>query len=167
LIAARRRRNVRADCGQKQPNREAQMSVAHILAAKGGEVVTTQPHRTLTEVIELLASRGIGAVVVADAARKVLGIISERDIVRAVAAGGAAALGEPASRHMTAKVFTVTESTPIDRVMETMTAGRFRHVPVLDDDKLIGLVSIGDVVKYRVNEIETEHRALRDYIATA
>ena len=143
------------------------MSVAHILATKGGDVVTTQPHRTLVEVIELLASKGIGAVVVADAARTVLGIISERDIVRALAAGGEHALGEPVSRHMTAKVFTVTENTAIDSVMETMTAGRFRHVPVVDNDKLIGLVSIGDVVKYRVNEIETEHRALRDYIATA
>jgi CBS domain-containing protein len=143
------------------------MSVAHILADKGGDVVTTQPHRTLMEVVELLSNKGIGAVVVADAARNVLGIISERDIMRALAAGGAAVLGEAASRYMTAKVFTVTEKTPIHSVMETMTAGRFRHVPVLSEGKLIGLVSIGDVVKYHVNEIETEHRALRDYIATA
>jgi CBS domain-containing protein len=143
------------------------MSVAQILAAKGRDVVTTEPHRTLLEAAQLLSSKGIGAVVVADAARNVLGILSERDIVRAVGAGGAGALGDAVSRHMTAKVFTVSEDTAIDVVMQTMTDGRFRHVPVIADGKLAGLVSIGDVVKYRVNEIESEHRALRDYIATA
>ena len=143
------------------------MSVAQILAAKGRDVVTTQPHRTLMEVVELLANKGIGAVVVSDAGKNVLGIISERDVMRALGASGADALGEAVSRHMTAKVFTVTEDTPIDRVMQTMTEGRFRHVPVVANGKLIGLVSIGDVVKHHVNEIESEHRALRDYIATA
>jgi CBS domain-containing protein len=143
------------------------MSVAQILAAKGRDVVTTQPHRTLMEAVELLSSKGIGAVVVADAGKNVLGIISERDIMRAIAATGASALGESVSRHMTAKVFTVTEDTAIDSVMQTMTNGRFRHVPVVSDGKLIGLVSIGDVVKHHVSEIETEHRALREYIATA
>ncbi|WP_158815918.1 CBS domain-containing protein [Methylocapsa sp. S129] len=143
------------------------MSVAQILAAKGGDVITTQPHRTLMEAVELLASKGIGAVVVADAGKNVLGILSERDIMRAIGARGASALTEAVSRHMTAKVFTVTEDTAIDSVMETMTNGRFRHVPVVSNGKLIGLVSIGDVVKHHVNEIETEHRALRDYIATA
>jgi CBS domain-containing protein len=143
------------------------MSVAQILAAKGRDVVTTQPHRTLMEVVELLASKGIGAVVVADAAKNVLGIISERDVMRALGAGGPGALNEAVSRHMTAKVFTVSEDTPIDSVMQTMTTGRFRHVPVVADGRLIGLVSIGDVVKHHVNEIESEHRALRDYIATA
>jgi CBS domain-containing protein len=142
-------------------------TVAHILADKGDDVVTTQPHRTLMEVVELLSNKGIGAVVVADAAKNVLGIISERDVVRALASGGSNVLSESTSKYMTAKVFTVTEKTPIHSVMETMTAGRFRHVPVLRDGKLIGLVSIGDVVKHHVNEIETEHRALRDYIATA
>ena len=143
------------------------MSVAQILAAKGRDVVTTQPHRTLMEAAELLSSRGIGAVVVADAANNVFGILSERDIVRAIGTAGASALAEAVSRHMTAKVFTVTEETAIDSVMETMTRGRFRHVPVVADGKLVGLVSIGDVVKFHVNEIESEHRALRDYIATA
>ena len=143
------------------------MSVAQILAAKGRDVVTTQPHRTLMEAAELLSSRGIGAVVVTDAGNNVFGILSERDIVRAIGAGGAGALGEAVSRHMTAKVFTVTEDTAIDSVMETMTNGRFRHVPVVANGKLVGLVSIGDVVKFHVNEIENEHRALRDYIATA
>ena len=143
------------------------MSVAQILSSKGREVVTTQPHRTLMEVVTLLSSKGIGAVVVADAGKNVLGIISERDIMRAIGATGAAALNEAVSRHMTAKVFTVTEDTAIDSGMETMTNGRFRHVPVVSNGQLIGLVSIGDVVKHHINEIETEHRALRDYIATA
>jgi len=143
------------------------MTVARILGDKGREVITTQPQRTLLEVIELLAGRGIGAVVVSDAARSVLGIISERDIVRAIGANGSGALGEPVSRHMTAKVTTVTEDTLIHSVMETMTHGRFRHMPVVEGDKLIGLISIGDVVKHHVNEIESEKQALTDYIATA
>jgi CBS domain-containing protein len=143
------------------------MSVAQILAVKGRDVVTTEPHRTLLETARLLSSKAIGAVVIVDAADTVFGILSERDIVRAISAGGVGALGEPVSRHMTAKVFTVTEDMAIDDVMQTMTDRRFRHVPVVADGKLAGLVSIGDVVKFHVNEIESEHRALRDYIATA
>jgi CBS domain-containing protein len=143
------------------------MTVARILGDKGRDVITTQPHRTLLEVIELLAGKGIGAVVVSDAARSVLGIISERDIVRAIGANGAAALGEPVSKHMTAKVSTVTEDTTIHNVMETMTDGRFRHMPVTERGRLIGLISIGDVVKHHVSEIEGEQRALREYIASA
>jgi len=142
------------------------MTVARILATKGRDVVTTQPHRTLLEVAQLLGDKGIGAVVVADPTRHVLGIISERDIIRAVSRDGAAALDHAVSKHMTAKVFTVSEDTPVEKVMETMTNGRFRHVPVTTDGALIGLVSIGDGVKYHVNEIEAEHRALRDYITT-
>jgi CBS domain-containing protein len=143
------------------------MSVARILATKGRDVVTTQPHRTLLEVVQLLGEKGIGAVVVADPNRRVLGIISERDVIRALSHDGPAALDHAVSKHMTAKVFTVSEDTPVERVMETMTHGRFRHVPVTVDGLLVGLVSIGDVVKYHVNEIENEHRALRDYITTA
>ncbi len=142
------------------------MSVARILIAKGRNVVVTQPHRTLREVSALLTEHGIGAVVVTGAEGSVLGIISERDIVRAVAQGPSA-LEEPASRHMTAEVVTVRESDSIDSVMDTMTAGRFRHVPVIEGGKLVGIVSIGDVVKHRVAAIETEHRALREYIASA
>jgi len=87
--------------------------------------------------------------------------------VRAIGAGGASALGEAVSKHMTVKVSTVTEDTAIDSVMQTMTNGRFRHMPIVADGKLVGLISIGDVVKHHVNEIESEHRALREYIATA
>jgi CBS domain-containing protein len=143
------------------------MSVAQILRDKGRDVVTTQPHQTLMEAAQLLAEKGIGAVVVSDLSRRVLGILSERDIVRAIARNGAGALDQSVSKYMTQKVFTVAEDTPVDTVMETMTNGRFRHVPVTTDGQLVGLVSIGDVVKHHVNEIESEHRALKDYIATA
>jgi CBS domain-containing protein len=143
------------------------MTVARILAEKGREVATTQPHRSLKEVIELLAARGIGAVVVADASMAVLGILSERDVVRVLAQYGAHALDDPVSRYMTPKVTTVTSAETIDHVMETMTEGRFRHLPVVEDGRLIGIVSIGDVVKRHVSQLDTERQALREYIATA
>jgi CBS domain-containing protein len=143
------------------------MIVARILQEKGCDVLTTQPHRTLKEVVTLLAAKGVGAVVVSDPTMAVLGIISERDVIRAIAAHGAAALDDPVSRHMTPKVVTVTESDTIDHVMTTMTNGRFRHVPVVENGRLAGIVSIGDVVKRHVNDLDSERRALRDYIATA
>jgi len=143
------------------------MTVAMILAAKGRHVTTTQPHRTLQEVAALLVEKHIGAVIVTGEGGQVLGILSERDIVRAVGANGAAALLDAVSKHMTNKVTTTTEDAAIDHVMETMTAGRFRHVPVLANDRLVGVVSIGDVVKHRLESIETEHKALREYIASA
>ena len=143
------------------------MTVARILGEKGREVFTTQPHRTLREVVELLAAKGVGAVVVADASMSVLGILSERDVVRVIAQHGAAALDDQVSRHMTPKVTTVTRDSTIDHVMQTMTEGRFRHLPVVEDGRLIGIVSIGDVVKRHVNALDTERQALREYIATA
>ena len=143
------------------------MTVARILAVKGRDVFTTQPHRTLWETAQLLASKSIGALVVAGADGAVLGIISERDIVRALAEIGAAALDDAVSRHMTCEVFTTTSGACINDLMERMTHSRFRHVPVIEDERLAGLISIGDVVKHRIAEIETEHRALCDYIATA
>ncbi len=143
------------------------MTVARILSEKGREVFTTQPHRTLKEVVDLLASKGVGAVVVSDASMSVLGILSERDVVRVIAQYGAAALDDPVSRHMTAKVITLTRGDTIDHVMQTMTEGRFRHVPVVEDGRLIGIISIGDVVKRHVNMIDSERQALREYIATA
>ncbi len=143
------------------------MTVARILAEKGREVFTTQPHRTLKEVVELLVAKGVGAVVVADASMSVLGILSERDVVRVIAKHGAAALDDQVSRHMTPKVTTVTRDSTIDHVMQTMTEGRFRHLPVVEDGRLIGIVSIGDVVKRHVNALDTERQALREYISTA
>ena len=97
----------------------------------------------------------------------VLGILSERDVVRVIAQNGAAALDDQVSRHMTPKVTTVTRDDTIDHVMQTMTEGRFRHVPVVEDGRLVGIISIGDVVKRHVNMIDSERQALREYIATA
>ena len=134
------------------------MTVARILAEKGRDVFTTQPHRTLKEVIELLAEKGVGAVVVSDASLSVLGIVSERDVVRVLAKHGASALDDPVSRYMTPKVITATRDDSIDHVMQTMTTGRFRHVPVVEEGRLIGIISIGDVVKRQVNALDSERR---------
>jgi CBS domain-containing protein len=143
------------------------VTVASILAAKGRDVITTAPHRTLTETAELLIARNVGAVVVLNEHGRVVGIISERDIVRAVGAKGAAALSEPVSKHMSALVVTAHENDQIHAAMEKMTAERHRHLPVMEGEKLVGIVSIGDVVKHRLEQIEGEHRAMREYIATA
>ena len=143
------------------------MNVEHILSEKGHEVVTIAPHLTLAEAARALSQHRIGAVVVSDPGQPVLGILSERDIVRAVAANGAAALEEPVSRYMTAEVVTCTTRSAINDLMETMTTGKFRHVPIVENGRLVGIVSIGDIVKFRVAEIERESEALREYIATA
>jgi CBS domain-containing protein len=142
-------------------------TVARILDDKGRDVFTTQPHRTLKEVVELLAAKGVGAVVISDASSSVLGILSERDVVRVMARHGASALDDPVSHHMTPKVTTVTRDDTIEHLMQTMTAGRFRHLPVVDGGRLIGIISIGDVVKRHVNALDSERQALREYIATA
>lgn len=143
------------------------MNVAQILGNKGRDVVSVQPHRTLAETIRTLGERRIGAVVVTGADGNLLGILSERDVIRAMAEGGAAALEHPVSRVMTGKVVTCRNETSVDELMEIMTVGRFRHVPVVENNRIIGIVSIGDVVKHRVAEIEAESRAMRDYIAMA
>jgi CBS domain-containing protein len=143
------------------------MSVANILAHKGRDVQTIQPHRTLAEAARILAERRIGAAVVTGADGAVLGILSERDIVRAVSEGGADGLNEPVSRRMTAKVMTCLESTSIETAMEMMTAGKFRHLPIVQDGRLSGIISIGDVVKRHIEKIEAETKAMRDYIAMA
>jgi CBS domain-containing protein len=143
------------------------MSVESILAEKGRDVVTVEPNQALADVARTLNSHRIGAAIVANDSGGVMGIISERDIVRAVADSGTDALAEPVSRRMTADVVTCTSRTGIDELMGLMTKGKFRHVPVVEGGRLSGIVSIGDVVKHRLAEIETEHKALRDYIATA
>lgn len=143
------------------------MNVEHILQAKGRTVVTIEPDLSLGDAARLLSERRIGAVVVGNTFRPVLGILSERDIVRAIATRGAEALLEPVARSMTEKVVTCMANVPINDVMEIMTEGKFRHVPVVESGQLVGIISIGDVVKHRVAEIEAETRAMRDYIATA
>ena len=143
------------------------MTVKSILGAKGREVITASPSATLQELANTLAGKRIGAIVVAGPGGEVLGIISERDVVKAVAAAGAAALSAPVSAHMTAKVVTCGEDQTIVSVMEDMTKGRFRHMPVLKEGRLIGIVSIGDIVKHRVAEMEHDQQALKEYIHTA
>jgi len=143
------------------------MTVSIILAAKGREIVTIEPSATLKSAVALLAERRIGAVLVLGADNRIVGILSERDIVRAVAEAGAAALEEPVSQSMTRKVSTCTESETIASLMERMTAGKFRHLPVVDQGRLVGIVSIGDVVKHRLQEMERDSAAMRDYIQTA
>lgn len=143
------------------------MTVTLILAAKGRDVVTIDPAATLAEATRLLAEKRIGAALILGADRRLVGIISERDIVRALAAGGAAALEEPVSKMMTRKVETCNEGETVASIMERMTAGKFRHMPVIDQGRLSGMVSIGDVVKHRLHEMETKSGAMREYIMTA
>jgi CBS domain-containing protein len=143
------------------------MTVSVILADKGRDIVTIEPNATLGAAVHLLAEKRIGAALILGADRRIAGIISERDVVRALAERGAAALDEPVSRTMTRKVETCTESEAVATIMERMTAGKFRHMPVVAQGRLIGVVSIGDIVKHRVHEIERESVAMRDYIMTA
>ena len=143
------------------------MTVSVILAHKGRDVVTIEPTESLAEAIKILADKRIGAALVLGADHRIAGIISERDIVRALAERGASVLQEPVSRTMTRKVETCNESETVASIMERMTAGKFRHLPVVDQGRLVGLVSIGDIVKHRVHEMESESVAMRDYIMTA
>ena len=143
------------------------MTVKAILSRKGRDVLTIAPTANLSEAVKLLAERRIGAVIVTGPDDRVAGILSERDIVRTLAARGPQALDDNVAAVMTRKVTTCTEADTIAAIMERMTAGKFRHMPVVDQGKLAGVISIGDVVKYRVEEIEGETEALREYIATA
>lgn len=143
------------------------MTVQKILTFKDSGVTTGDPSMSIADVCQRLAEHRIGALVMTDERRRVVGIISERDVVRVIASGGGAALGDPASRHMTRSVTTCTRRDTVDDVMEKMTRGRFRHIPIVDDGELVGIISIGDVVKYRMAEIEREAAEMRSYIATA
>jgi CBS domain-containing protein len=142
------------------------MTVETILAQKGRAVATIDPDRTLSEAARELSTRRIGAIVIVDGGMAVLGILSERDIVRALAKGGHAALDEPVRQHMTGRVVTCKGEAGINEVMQLMTDGKFRHIPVVDGGRLAGIVSIGDIVKQRLADIEAESQALREYIAT-
>jgi CBS domain-containing protein len=143
------------------------MTVKAILCRKGNDVVTADPTATLGEAVRVLAARRIGAVVVTGADRRIVGILSERDVVRVLGDKGPSALEQPISEVMTRKVTTCSMRDTVAELMERMTEGKFRHVPVVDEGRLAGIVSIGDVVKWRVHEIEDESDALRDYIRTA
>lgn len=143
------------------------MKVETILAAKGHSVVTVRAEDPVSKLVSTLAAKGIGAVVVADGDGGVAGIMTERDVVRVIASDGREALDRPVGDFMTRKVVTATPHDTLDFLSERMTRGKFRHVPIMDHDRLVGIVSIGDVVKHRIESIEAEASAMRDYIATA
>jgi CBS domain-containing protein len=142
------------------------MNIAQILKLKGRAVATARPDATLGEIIGKLAQKRIGAIVIVGDNGEVAGILSERDVIRRLGERGAEALQEPASQSMTAAVITCQESSTLDELMELMTQGRFRHVPVIEDGALVGIVSIGDIVKNHIAEVEMEVTAMRGYFAT-
>ena len=143
------------------------MTVKSILSAKGAEVISVEPTASLETAVNVLAKHRIGALVVVGPDRRVVGILSERDIVRVLAERGSAALTEPVAQVMTCKVITCGQWETVGGIMERMTTGKFRHVPVVERDQLIGIVSIGDLVKHRLWQMQQESGALRDYIQTA
>ena len=141
------------------------MSVSEILASKGRDVFTADIDMTLQEVSNILGTKKIGATVVLDNDGKVCGIASERDIIREIAKSGPDALSLPISNCMTQKVVSCDESETIDDLMGKMTKGRFRHLPVISDGQLTGIISIGDVVKRKIEQAEREAEEMKRYIA--
>jgi CBS domain-containing protein len=146
---------------------EDDMTVKAILEQKGHSVFTVGPNEKLSEAIRLLSGHRVGALVVTNNDRIIAGILSERDVVRVIGKEGAAALDHPVRSAMTSKVRSCNEHHTVHEVMEIMTLGRFRHLPVEKDGHLDGIVSIGDVVKRRIEDVEREADEIRNYIATA
>jgi CBS domain-containing protein len=142
------------------------MTVRAILDSKGHHIQSVEPDVKLSAAIKILTERKIGAVLVMSKG-SIEGILSERDIVRVLGERGAKVLDEPVSAVMTRKVVNCRQADTVSAIMEMMTSGKFRHLPVVEDGKVVGLISIGDIVKWRVKEYETEQEALRDYIKTA
>jgi CBS domain-containing protein len=140
------------------------MLIAQILAGKGSDVVSTRPEATIAEVAGLLKEKRIGAVVVTNADGRLCGIISERDLARGLASYGGKLLDMKVGGLMTSDVVTCSPDDGIETLMQTMTDGRFRHLPVVKDGELTGIISIGDVVKHRLKELEAETHMLQDYI---
>ena len=143
------------------------MTVAAILSGKGHETITAQSDALLSEICETLATKKIGAVVVCNGNKEIEGIVSERDIVRTIGTKGASSLSLPVSSVMTKEVVTCTEENSVNEVMARMTQGRFRHMPVVKDGKLTGVISIGDVVKFKIAQVELEAEQMRSYITMA
>ena len=141
------------------------MNVATILRQKDRGVFTTTADKSLLDIARLLAQHNIGCIVVVGEDDKIAGIVSERDLMRAISQAGPGVLGEPVSDFMTKTVVTAREADTINRLMSEMTARRFRHMPVVERDRLVGLVSIGDLVKIQIAEIEMEAAATREYTA--
>lgn len=142
------------------------MRIASLLRGKGDFVATVSPMASVAEVLERLAELGIGALVVSSDGSTIAGIVSERDIVRRLHADGPAALGLPVLDVMTPDVATCTPDDDVDTIMQLMTEARIRHVPVTVADRLVGIVSIGDVVKVKLAELQKERDALMEYITT-
>jgi CBS domain-containing protein len=142
------------------------MTVRAILDTKGHQIQSVEPDSKLSAVVKTLGERKIGALLVMEAGR-IEGILSERDIVRVLGERGAGVLDEPVSAVMTRRVVSCKPSDTVSAIMEMMTLGKFRHLPVIDDGRVVGLISIGDVVKWRVQEYELEQEALREYIKSA
>lgn len=143
------------------------MTVASILGGKGRDVIAERGTTLLGDVCKVLAKHGIGAILVTDAEGHIEGIISERDIVKAIGKKGPGALAVPVAEVMTSSVVTCVEEDTINDVMGKMSAGRFRHVPVVKDGKVAGLISIGDVVKHKIAQVEQEAEQMRSYITMA
>ncbi|MFN3169514.1 MAG: CBS domain-containing protein [Hyphomicrobiales bacterium] len=143
------------------------MQVGALLAEKGREVATADPDTPMMGIIESLSDKNIGAIIVINERHGVVGIISERDIVRALAQNGASVFDQPVSSYMTQSVVTCAEHESTHDLMAKMTSGRFRHVPVVSDMRLVGVISIGDIVRVRIEEVQREAEALRDYIASS
>ncbi|MGV8937025.1 MAG: CBS domain-containing protein [Allorhizobium sp.] len=139
--------------------------VKSILGEKGRDVVTVSATVTLAEAAKVLQENRIGAVVVVGMESRIVGIFTERDVVTAIGSHGAASLSQPISTMMTANVYRCGEDATINELMEVMSSRRFRHVPVEEQGKLVGIISIGDVVKSRIREIETESEHIKAYIA--
>jgi CBS domain-containing protein len=142
------------------------MTVRAILDSKGRHIESVEPDAKLSAAIRILSERRIGAVLVMSKGH-LDGILSERDIVRVLGERGAQVLDEPLSKVMTRKVVSCRQNDTVAAIMEMMTLGKFRHLPVIEEGIVVGLISIGDIVKWRVKEYETEQEALRDYIKTA
>ena len=140
------------------------MNIAQILKAKGRAVATARPDATLLEIVNKLAQKKIGAIVIVGDNGEVAGIISERDVIRRLGERGEQALTESVSQSMTSSVISCQETSTLDEMMEVMTQGRFRHVPVIEDGALVGIISIGDIVKHHVAEVQMEASAMRQYI---
>ena len=143
------------------------MTVKSILSGKGIDIVSIEPTASLEAAIKKLTEHRIGALLVLGPDHRLIGILSERDIVRVLAEQGAEVLRKPLANVMTRKVFTCGPTETVGMIMERMTTGKFRHVPVVEQDQVVGIISIGDVVKHRLHEMEQESAALRDYIQTA
>jgi CBS domain-containing protein len=145
---------------------EAKMNVGTILKTKGRAVTTARPDTSLGDIASKLASKRIGAIVIVGENGRVAGILSERDLVRTMAERGPTAMGLTANDIMTRDVVTCRENSTLDDLMELMTNGRFRHVPVVEGGALVGLISIGDVVKYHLADMALEVTAMRSYLTT-